>query len=192
MEVRLPAAATTARFRASTPCNEVAIDAAFEAMYRRTWRRVYSFVRCQVGDQSTAQELACRAFFKAYRSRHRRPSGLEDLLWILRIAHNAVIDHWRVEGRRASVTIPLDELGDLPAVTADPELAALTRERQAMLVRLMSELDSSERSLLAMKFAAQRTNREIAAVLSISEGAVSMRLLRALRRLREELQEAGV
>jgi RNA polymerase sigma-70 factor (ECF subfamily) len=89
------------------------------------------------------------------------------------------------------VTISLDELGDVAGTTADPEVAALTRERQAMAVRLMGELDHSEQSLLAMKFAAQRTNREIAAVLSISEGAVSMRLLRALRRLREQLQKAG-
>jgi RNA polymerase sigma-70 factor (ECF subfamily) len=191
MEVRLPAA-TTAHLRASAPFDELALDSAFEAMYRRTWPRVYSFVRCHVGDRATAQELACRAFFKAYRNRHRRPAGLDDLLWILRIAHNVVIDHWRVEGRRTTVTISLDELGDLAGTTADPEVAALTRERQAMLVRLMGDLDHSERSLLAMKFAAQRTNREISAVLSISEGAVSMRLLRALRRLREQLQKAGV
>ena len=103
-----------------------------------------------------------------------------------------MIDHWRVEGRRLAVTISLDELGDISGTTADPEIAALTRERQATLVRLMGGLDQREQSLLALKFAAQRTNREIAAVLSISEGAVSMRLLRALRRLREQLREAGV
>ena len=128
MEVRLPAA-TTAHLRASAPFDELALDSAFEAMYRRTWPRVYSFVRCHVGDRATAQELACRAFFKAYRNRHRRPAGLDDLLWILRIAHNVVIDHWRVEGRRTTVTISLDELGDLAGTTADPEVAALTRER---------------------------------------------------------------
>ena len=191
MEDRLPAA-TTAHLRASTPYDELAADTAFEAMYCRTWRRVYSFVRCQVSDRATAQELAGRAYLKAYRNRHRQPAGLDALLWILRIAHNVVIDHWRVEGRRIGVTISLDELGDVAGTTADPEVAALTRERQAAVVRLIGELDERERSLLALKFAAQRTNREIAVVLAISEGAVSMRLLRALRRLREQLQEAGV
>jgi RNA polymerase sigma factor (sigma-70 family) len=191
MEDRLPAA-TTAHLPATAPCDESAADAAFEVMYRRSWRRVYSFVRCQVGDRATAEELAGHAFFKAYRHRHRQPAGLDALLWILRIAHNVVIDHWRVEGRRQGVTISLDELGDIAGTTVDPEIAALTRERQAALVRLMGGLDPREQSLLALKFAAQRTNREIAAVLSLSEGAVSMRLLRALRRLREQLREAGV
>jgi RNA polymerase sigma-70 factor (ECF subfamily) len=170
----------------------MAVDEAFEVMYRRTWGRVYSFIRCQVNDRATAQELAGRAFFKAYRHRHRQPTGFDALLWILRIAHNVVIDYWRVEGRRKSVTISLDELGDIAGTTMNPEIAALTRERQAVLVRLMGRLDDREQSLLALKFAAQRTNREIAVVLSISEGAVSMRLLRALRRLREQLQEAGL
>jgi RNA polymerase sigma-70 factor, ECF subfamily len=191
MEGRLPAA-TSAHLPANTPCDALALDAAFEVMYRRTWRRVYSFIRCQVSDRTTAEELAGRAFLKAYRHRHRQPPGLDALLWILRIAHNVVIDHWRIEGRRMGVTISLDELGEVAGTSADPEITALTRERQAVLVRLMGNLDQQERSLLALKFAAQRTNREIAAVLSISEGAVSMRLLRALRRLREQLREAGV
>jgi RNA polymerase sigma-70 factor (ECF subfamily) len=191
MEDRLPGA-TTAHLQASAGCDESALDAAFEVMYLRTWRRVYSFVRCQVSNRETAQELAGRAYFKAYRNRYRQPAGLDTLLWILRIAHNVVIDHWRVEGRRMGVTISLDELGDVAAATANPEIVALTRERQAALVRLIGDLDERERSLLALKFGAQRTNREIAAVLAISEGAVSMRLLRALRRLREQLREAGV
>jgi RNA polymerase sigma-70 factor (ECF subfamily) len=191
MEARF-SAATTAHLRAQISRDEMALDEAFEVMYRRTWSRVYSFIRCQVNDRATAQELAGRAFFKAFNHRHRQPNGLDALLWILRIAHNVVIDYWRVEGRRKGVTISLDELGDIAGTTMDPEVAALTRERQAVLLRLMGRLDDREQSLLALKFGAQRTNREIAAVLSISEGAVSMRLLRALRRLREELQEAGV
>jgi RNA polymerase sigma-70 factor (ECF subfamily) len=111
---------------------------------------------------------------------------------MLRIARNVLIDHWRVERRRAAVTISLDELGQLPGTTLDPESASVKRERQAALLRLIGDLDEPERSLLALKFAARRTNREIAAVLALSEAAVSMRLLRALRRLRRRLQEVGV
>jgi RNA polymerase sigma factor (sigma-70 family) len=53
----------------------------------------------------------------------------------------------------------------------------------------MNGLPERDRTLLALKFSARRTNREIAGILSVSEGAVSMRLLRALRRLRDHLQE---
>jgi len=191
MEERLPAPATFVQ--ATAPRDQTTdADAAFEEMYRGAWRRVYSFVRCQVAGRETAQELASHAFFKAYRQRDHQPAGPDALLWMLRIAHNVLIDHWRVEGRRAAVTISLDELGEMVGSAANPETMVVTRERLAMLVRLIGELDERDRSLLALRFAAQRTNREIASVLAISEAAVSMRLLRALRRLRERMREAGV
>jgi RNA polymerase sigma factor (sigma-70 family) len=57
---------------------------------------------------------------------------------------------------------------------------------------VLSQLDKDDRTILGLKFTAQQTNREIAAVLELSEGAVSMRLLRALRRLRERLLERGI
>jgi RNA polymerase sigma-70 factor (ECF subfamily) len=188
MEERL---AAPAAFMTAHGASDVA-DVAFEEMYRGAWRRVYSFVRCQVADRGTAQELAGRAFFKAYRHRRRLPAGPDALLWMLRIAHNLVIDHWRVEGRRAAVTISLDELGDVAGSVATPEATAVTRERRAALIQLIGDLDERDRSIIALKFGAQRTNREIARVLRISDAAVSMRLLRALRRLRARMVEAGV
>jgi RNA polymerase sigma factor (sigma-70 family) len=57
---------------------------------------------------------------------------------------------------------------------------------------VLSQLDKDDRTILGLKFTAQQTNREIAAILELSEGAVSMRLLRALRRLRERLSERGI
>jgi RNA polymerase sigma factor (sigma-70 family) len=66
------------------------------------------------------------------------------------------------------------------------------KERWAVLLRVISLMDDDDRILLGLRFAAERTNREIAAVLSLSEAAVSMRLLRTLRRLRELLMELGV
>ena len=168
------------------------LDSAFDELYRAAWPKVYSFVRCQVRDAQIAQELAGRVFFKAYVNRARAPSGPAAILWIFRIAHNTVIDHWRVEQRREPVRLSLDELADVPSRGLDPEAAYVIKERQALVIRAMGELDAPERSLLALKFAAQRTNREIAAILDLSEAAISMRLLRALRRVRRRLRDLGV
>ena len=52
-------------------------------------------------------------------------------------------------------------------------------------------MTEEDRSVLALKFAAQRTNREIADILSVTEGAVSMRLFRALQRLRDRMLKLG-
>jgi len=79
----------------------------------------------------------------------------------------------------------------LPGPFASPESAYEKKEQLARLLNLVSRLPYDDRVVIGLKFTAQRTNREIAAILNISEAAVSMRLLRALRRLRSRLQALG-
>jgi RNA polymerase sigma-70 factor, ECF subfamily len=172
--------------------NSVELDAAFVELYAEALPRVYSFVRSQVGGKAPAQELVARVFLKAYRHRKKLPQGGAATTWLFRIARNTVIDYWRVEGRRESANVSLEELADRPDASGDPEVLYAARERQAMLLRVMGMMCMDDRLLLGLKFTAQRTNREVAAILGISEAAVSMRLLRALRRLRDQLADQGV
>lgn len=168
------------------------LDGGFAEFYAAAFPKVYSYIRSQVGNVQTAQEIVGRIFLKAYRHHGKAPSGDASLLWVFRIAHTTLIDYWRVEGRRESACVSIEELADLPGGSGDPEAAYAAKEREALLLRVMSDLDEDGRSVLALKFAAQRTNREIAEILNVTEGAISMRLLRALRRLRERLLELGI
>lgn len=171
---------------------ERARAAAFEELYKTTFPRIYAFLRCQVSTVETAQELVGRVFLKAYNHRLKAPaSDIGRMQWIFRIAHTTLIDYWRVEKRREAVSVPLDELAELPTESENPEAAYARKERSAQVIRGMSTLSDHDRMMLALKFSAQRTNREISGILGLSEGAVCMRLLRALRRLREQLQVMG-
>lgn len=169
-----------------------ALDSGFAQFYTSAFPKVYSFIRSQVGNVQTAQEIVGRIFLKAYKHHGKAPLGEPGMLWVFRIAHTTLIDYWRVEGRRESASVSIEELADLPGKFVNPEAAYVAKEREALLLRVMSDLTEEDRSVLALKFAAQRTNREIADILSVTEGAVSMRLLRALRRLRERLLERGI
>lgn len=86
----------------------------------------------------------------------------------------------------------MEELADVAGESVTPDTAYAAKERKALLLSVVSELDKDDRSIVALKFMGQRTNREIAKILGISEGAASMRLLRALRRVRERLLELGI
>lgn len=171
---------------------DASLDQKFARLYAESFPKVYAFIRSQVGHASTAQDLVSRIFLKAYRHRAKAPAGDAEILWIFRIAHTSLIDYWRVEGRRRSIDVPLAELGEIPDRVTDLEGRYAARERATLLLRVMADLSDGERELLALKFTAQRTNREIAEILGVSEAAISMRLLRALRRLRGRLQELGV
>jgi RNA polymerase sigma-70 factor (ECF subfamily) len=164
----------------------------FAEFYAVAFPRVYAFIRSQVGNTETAQEIVGRIFLKAYRHRDKSPSGDASMVWVFRIAHTVLIDYWRVEGRRESASVSIEELAEIADDIADPEAFYAAKERAALLVQTMGELDENDRTVLAMKFAGQRTNREIGAILHIEEAAVSMRLLRALRRLRSRLAERGI
>lgn len=179
---------------ASVSSVAAAHEARFESMYRATFTRVYAFVRSQVATVDTAQELVSRIYLKAYQHRSKAPADEAMIQWIFRIARSTLIDYWRVERRRELASVPIEELTDLGASGSgdeDAEAAYARRQRGARLLELIAELTPEDQMLLALKFTAQRTNREIAEVLGISDAAVSMRLLRALRRLRQRLQDTG-
>jgi RNA polymerase sigma-70 factor (ECF subfamily) len=163
----------------------------FEEFYAATFPRVYAFIRSQVASADTAQELVSRVFLKAYRHRAKAPADGAATQWVFRIAQTTLIDYWRVERKRELASVPIDELTNLTSGGSDAESAYARKERSTQLLRLVGELAEADRTILALKFTAQQTNREIATILATSEAAVSMRLLRALRRLRERLKVAG-
>ena len=167
-------------------------ETSFEELYRRTFPRVYAFLRAHVRSREAAEDLVSHVFEKALTHRDRAPSGQAAVHWIFRIAKNTLIDHWRVEGRRSRSHVDIEELGAFPGKGATPEEAFATMERQQMLLAVTGDLEESDRLILSLKFAGQRTNRDIAAILDLKEGAISMRLLRALRRLRQRLQDMGI
>jgi RNA polymerase sigma-70 factor (ECF subfamily) len=166
-------------------------DAAFEELYDAAFPQVYAFVRWQVSNTEIAQDLVSRIFVKAYRHRLRQPGPDARMHWIFRIARTTLIDYWRVEKHRDAVNLPLEEIAELPSPASDPEAAYQRKQRAAHMVRVMGSLKDDDRMMLALKFAGQRTNREIARILRISEAAVSMRLLRSLRRMRDALESKG-
>ena len=154
--------------------------------------RLYGFIRAQVANRELAKDLLGRVVLKAANRWAGQRCSEATMHWMFRTARTTVIDHWRVEGRAERVQVPLDELREPISTSNTPEQTYAAKERQALLLTAMSDLDKEDRSLLALKFAGQRTNRQIARILSVSEGVVSMRLLRALRKLRQRLDHMGV
>ena len=179
---------------AHAPClvagvpSERTADDRFVRLYQEILPKVYAFVRAQVISPQVAEDVVGRIFEKVYRHKDEIPPGHEGQLWVFRVAHRTLIDHRRVEGRRERLSVSIEEVGEL-AGASDPEGRCLLRERQALLLREIGRLPEHDRTLLGLRFGGQRTNRDIAALLKSTEGAISMRLLRALERLRRRLRE---
>ena len=155
--------------------------ARFDTLYELHFDRVYAFIAGRVHDRATAEDLTADVFYKALANlRSYEWRGIPFAAWLLRIAANAVIDR----SQRASREHPM--LDDPPDPGVKPDMCAI--EHRARLFQLVKGLPETQRRVVQERFVDQRSIREIAERLGKSEGAVKQLQLRALERLRAQME----
>lgn len=162
---------------------------AFRALYRDLHPEVSRFVARRVRARADAEDLTARvfvAFVERLRDYDRGRGSVRG--WLLAIARNAIIDHFR----RVRPTAGAGEVLDaLPCDAAGPLDGLLEREQLDQLAAIVRGLDPEARELLALRFADGLRHREVAAILGLQEAAVKQRVSRILRDLRARLSLAA-
>lgn len=162
------------------PAAEAASES-FEALYRRSFPRVYAYVASLLRDRAAAEDTVAIAFERAYRKRHRyRAARGTREAWLFGIARNAALDELRRRKRQAALEHEPEDL-----VHGTPEDHADLALRRATVRAALAGLEPRERELVALKFMAGLSNAEIAGVLGISESNVGTKLHRTVNKLRE-------
>ncbi len=157
-------------------------EADWPAVYAQQLPRIYNFFRYRLGHEALAEDLTSRTFEKAWRDRHRYRRDLAGFnTWLLRIARNVAIDHFRT----AHDHEPLEAAAEVPA-EGTPEEEAAIRSNFARLSALIAKLPERDRELLALKYGAGATNRAIAEVTGLGESNVGTILHRCVQTLRAE------
>jgi RNA polymerase sigma-70 factor (ECF subfamily) len=160
---------------------------AFGRLYELHVDAVYRYLRLRTGTPDAA-DLTQQVFLRAFASLPKyQTRGLPFSAWLFRIARNLATDHHRRRGRNPDELLPGMVQADS---AASPEQAALQTEMLGHLHALLGELDGEKRELLAMRFAAGLSSREIAAVVGKSEAAVKKQLTRILHTLKEKYGES--
>ncbi|HLW87002.1 MAG TPA: sigma-70 family RNA polymerase sigma factor [Terriglobales bacterium] len=150
--------------------------ARFAELYQTHFERVYAFIAHRVGDRATAEDLTSDVFHKALANLKRFEwRGVPFGAWLLRIAVNAIVDRSKQHGREIAVDDP-------PELSIQPGLGQV--EDRARLFRLVDGLPADQRHVVVMRFAEQKSIREIAQHLGRTEGAVKQLQFRALENLR--------
>ena len=150
----------------------------FAELYEHNFERVYAFIARRVRDRDQTQDLTADVFHQALANLPRFEwRGVPFAAWLFRIAANAVADHWKRDARDRDVPNPYE-----PTAVGLDEL-----EHRAQLFRLVDELPADQRRVIVMRFAEQKTIREIAEDLGRSEGAVKQLQFRGLQGLRARL-----
>jgi RNA polymerase sigma-70 factor (ECF subfamily) len=146
---------------------------------------VYGYVAYRLSSREEAEDVTQLAFERALKAWKRfDPSRASAKTWLISIAHNLLIDHYRAqkgpsepldaelaERRGAQVEGPEQDLG------LSPELAAA-----------LATLGRRDREVIALRFGGDLTGPEIADLLGLSLANVQQIVSRSLRKLRAELE----
>ena len=151
---------------------------ALRFLYLRYADNVYGYVCSIVRDEHEAEDVTQHIFAKLLTTLDRyEPRHVPFSAWILRVAHNAAIDH--VRARRP---VPLEHVRS--AHTADDTTG---RERFADLQLALAALPEEQRDVLVLRFLVGLSPSEVAERLGRSEDAVHGLQHRGRRRLRREM-----
>jgi RNA polymerase sigma-70 factor (ECF subfamily) len=108
--------------------------------------------------------------------------------WARRIATRAALDWLRT--KKTENEISAEMLGEVAApVEADPAVTAEIRMKTAMA---FARLPPKLRIAATLAVIEEQPQKDVAAALGISVAAVKLRVFRALRLLRKDLEEQGI
>ena len=141
-------------------------------------RRVYAYVAYRIGPGHDAEDITSATFERAlrYRSSYDRRKG-EPTAWLVGIAQRCIADASSSHPQHAELVEAADP--------ADFESATIER---LDLEQAVSQLSQRDRELIALRYGADLTSRQIGELLGLKPNAVDVSLHRALARLRNAIE----
>lgn len=166
-------------------------QSALAEAYRRHAGAVFGLARRLLNDQAAAEEIVQEVFLRLWNHPERFDPERGSLRsFLLATTHGRAVDLLRSETSRRK----REERDARATATAgydvDHEVWDLALAEQVR--EALSALSDGERRAIQLAYFGGRTYREVAAELGEAEGTVKSRIRTGLRRLRSELQAAGV
>ena len=163
---------------------------AFEQLYDRHSRAVYSLVLRILQQAGTAEEVVQDVFLQLWRNAERYDASRGPFIpWLLTLARNRALDTLRLKSeRQRRLEKQTEELP--PLISVPPEFEKkLDEKRRAEEVRtLMSFLNPQQRKAIELAYFEGLTHSEIAEALKEPLGTVKSWIRNGLLRLKEGLQ----
>lgn len=167
--------------------------AAFGALFRSYYPRVYAFVKARLDDPGLCEETVADTFVEVWRGAPDFRGASRVSTWIFGIATFKCMEALRHRRRlkRASVLpTPLEVLHEL-ADERDAAQALEARDELRWFRELLVELPVAQREVLELALLEGHDTQEIAERLGISTGTVKSRLFRARNELRAEMRRSN-
>lgn len=171
------------------PPHDATPERGFATVYDEHVWQVYGFFAYRLRSRGDAEDLTQLTFERALRAWGRYDESRATVgTWLLVIARNLLVDHFRSDRSRRQE--PLEDLeGEHDALTAPPQPPQLGLD--PALERALVVLSDRERELIALRFGGDLSGPEIAELMGLSLANVQQILSRSLRRLRASMDSGA-
>lgn len=163
-------------------------EEAFRRLYHEIHDPVAAYVNRRVGHAADAEDIIADVFRK-FLMRLDSYDGARGsvLTWVVSMARNGVIDHYR---RSRPATVDSDEMAEVLAGTRPGALQSMIQEENLLRVQaLLLKQPPETREMFDLRFGQGLRVREVAAVIGISPDAAKQRFARTLKELRGQLRD---
>ncbi len=162
-------------------------QAAFTVLAKRYWDRLNAYVRRLMPGTSEHEDIVQEALLKAYINLRSFDPDRRFSPWMYRITHNVLVDHVKSLKRDPLPFFDPEVLFPHPVAPDDPQREAELSSVRQLLADHLNELDPRYREPLVLRFEQDLSYRDIADILRIPVGTVSIRIKRGLEKLRSHL-----
>ena len=170
---------------------------AISELIERHSRRVRNYIGMMVKDDAVADDIFQETFIKAVKVIDE--GGYTDsgkfLSWILRIAHNRVLDHFRREKSSRQLNekeAGYDVLGTLRFSEGTAEDEIIHNELMETVRRLVDELPNDQKEVVRLRYYSKLSFQEIAEQTEVSINTALGRMRYALINLRRMIKEKNI
>ena len=161
---------------------------AFETLFREHQRSVYGWILRIVRDSAAAEDLTVEAFLRMLHACARFDPARPFAPWARRVATHIALDWLRA--RPPETELDTEFAAALPASPiADPGITAEIRSKTA---QAFARLPPRLRVAALLALVEEQPHKEVAAALGITVTAAKLRVFRAVRLLRKDLERQGI
>lgn len=171
-------------------------ESALSELITRHKQRIYSFIYSKVYDRDVSEDIFQDTFIKVINTLKKGKYNEEGkfLPWVMRIAHNLVIDHFRKSNR-----MPKFENNDDFNIFSVLSDGALNAEKQLVkeqvendLRKLIEELPDDQKQVLMMRMYKEMSFKEISEQTGVSINTALGRMRYALINLRKVIDKHNI
>ncbi|MFY0688923.1 MAG: RNA polymerase sigma factor [Cyclobacteriaceae bacterium] len=153
-------------------------------LYQRYSRRMYGFFYRMTTDGATSEDLVQNVFMRMLKYKHTYADDGKFETWAFRLARNVHHDHYK-KNKRYLHQEDMTTWEQRMEQSGNVENDWVKSDEMSHLKQALDMLSPEKRELIEMTRFQQMKYADVAAVLGTNEGAVKVRMHRALKSLRE-------